>query len=240
MTWELHHGDSMDILPTIQRAALVVTDPPYSFGLNSVAGAGKHGGWQDLMNAAYWYAEILRQLKRITEADQGAVWMFNSWRSFPVLARASTLAGWPILSLAIWDKMWIGTSGPNGLRSSYEQIALFAHPGFSIKDRSVADIFRSKWTAIKPTGHPAEKPLELVERLIEISGNTGPVLDPFAGSGTTLVAARRRGLDSIGIEGEDHWHSVATDRLCAEESGSTLGAVRAGQLALPTAEEATS
>jgi len=232
--WTLHHGDSIDILGTLPSIGLVVTDPPYSFGLNSVSGAGAHGGWMDLMNAAYWYAEILRHLRRLTEEKQGAVWMFNSWRSFPVLARAAHLAQWPIVSLAIWDKQWTGPGGNQGLRPSYEQIALFAHPGFKIEDRGIADIMPCSWGSYKPHGHPAEKPVPLLERLIEISGDRSPVLDPFAGSGSTLVAAKRRGVESIGIEGDDRWHKAAQERVSAEADGLTVSQARAGQLPLLT------
>lgn len=208
----LYLGDAFEILPSLSGVDLVVTDPPYSFGLASTAQEGKHGGWMDLMNAAVWYREMLIHFKRLTESKVGAAWVFNAWRSFPVLARASFLAEWPIASLGIWDKQWIGPGGPNGLRPSYEQVALFPQPSFRIEDRGVSDLFPCKWGSHKPTGHSAEKPVPLLRRLIEISLPASTkteqprvVLDAFAGSGRTLIAARQLGLRAIGIEGDERW-----------------------------------
>lgn len=109
-------------------------------------------------------------------------------------------------------RVWIGPGGQRGLRPSYELCALFAHDKFQIKDRGLPDIWRCQWSSQKPTGHPAEKPIELLERIIAESGG-GLVLDPFTGSGSTLVAAKNLGHKAIGIEIEERWCEVAASRL---------------------------
>lgn len=209
----VYHGDGRDILPDLSAVSLVVTDPPYTFGIASTAQEGKAGGWGDLMNSAVWYATWLRECKRLTSSQSGALWVFNSWRSFPVLARAAYEAQWPIESLLIWDKEWIGPGGTRGLRPSYEMVALFAQDGFGISDRGLPDIWRSKWSSVKPWGHPAEKPVPLLSKLISRSNDAGTVLDPFAGSGSTLVAAKALGRKAIGIEIEERWCEVIAKRL---------------------------
>ena len=110
----IYHGDCREVLPEVSGVGLAVTDPPYVFGIASTANEGKCGGWGDLMNAAAWYAIILAHLKRLTNSSQGAAWVFNSWRSFPVLARAAYEAAWGIESLLVWDKDWIGLGGSRG------------------------------------------------------------------------------------------------------------------------------
>lgn len=216
-TVTLYHADCREVLPDILSAALIVTDPPYTFGIAS-AGQGnmKAGGWGDLMNSSVWYSSWLKECHRITENKQGAAWVFNSWRSFPVLARASYDVDWPIRSLLVWDKDWISASGAQGLRQSYELVALFGHREFGIENRSTRDIWREPWSSHKPNGHPAEKPVALLRRLIEASGETGLVVDPFAGSGSTLVAAKDLGRPAIGIEVEERYCELAARRLSQE------------------------
>jgi len=211
----IYHGDSSEVLPEIVGADIVVTDPPYTFGIASSTQEGKAGGWGDLMNSAVWYAQWIAEAKRITANRQGALWVFNSWRSFPVLARASYLSRWAIESLLVWDKMWIGPGGLRGLRPSYELVALFAQHDFALANRSLYDIWPCQWASQRPNGHAAEKPVPLLSRLIAESGG-GLVLDPFMGSGSTLVAARALGHPCIGIEIEERWCEVAAERLAQQ------------------------
>lgn len=214
----IYHGDSRELLPEIGSVDLAVTDPPYVFGLASTGQEGKAGSWADLMNSAAWYAIVLRELHRVTAARQGAAWVFNSWRSFPVLARASFEALWSIESLIVWDKMWIGPGGPRGARPRYEQIALFVQPEFALPDRGCPDIWEEKWVG-KKTHHPAEKPVPLLARILRESAcmptpeRVPIVLDPFLGSGSTLVAAKQAGIRGIGIEHEERHCETAVRRL---------------------------
>ncbi len=208
----IYHGDCREILPSISGADLVVTDPPYVFGIASTFDEGKAGGWGDMMNAASLYAGWLREFWRITSNRSGAAWVFNSWRSFPVLARGAHEARWPIESLMVWDKEWIGPGGCRGLRPSYEVVALFAHPEFKVRDRSTPDIWRAKWAGAK-AHHPAEKPVPLLRRMIEAGGGDGAILDPFCGSGSTLRAAKDLGRKAIGIEIEERYCEIAAKRL---------------------------
>ena len=211
----IYCGDVLDVLPTIPSVDIVIADPPYTFGLASTGAEGKAGSWGDLMNNAHWYAAWLHEIKRLTFAHRGAAWIFNSWRSFPVLARAAMEQSWPIESLLVWDKEWIGPGGPRGLRPSYELVALFVQPGFALNNRGLPDIWRCKWSAHKPNGHPSEKPIKLISRLlIESGGKT--ILDPFMGSGTTLRAAKDLGKHAIGIEIEERWCEIAAKR-CGQE-----------------------
>lgn len=211
----IYHGDCREIMPTLANVGLVVTDPPYVFGIASTFEEGKAGGWGDLMNAGGIYANWIREWWRLVSNTAGAAWVFNSWRSFPVLARGAHEARWPIESLLIWDKEWIGPGGQRGLRPSYEVVALFTHPEFQVTDRGTPDIWRSKWAGAKDF-HPAEKPVALLQRLIGAGKFQGAVLDSFCGSGSTLVAARALGRHAIGIEIEERYCEIAAKRLAQE------------------------
>ena len=136
--------------------------------------------------------------------------------------KAACDAGWPIESLLVWDKQWIGPGGQKGLRPSYELVALFAMPEFHIPNRGLPDIQRFKWSSKKPHGHPAEKPEDLISWLIENSTKEGDtVLDLFMGSGTTGAAAISTGRKFIGIEQDEKWYNVAKQRI--EEAAELRG-----------------
>lgn len=206
----IYHADCREVIPKCVGVNLVVTDPPYSFGMASSVHEKKSGSWGDMMNAASFYADVLSQIHDILRQG-GGLWMFNSWRSLPILTRAAYEASWPIVSLLVWDKQWIGPGGDTGLRPSYELVALFSAHGWKLPNRGLPDIWPCQWSSHKPH-HPAEKPVELLGRMIVESGGT-VILDPFCGSGSTLVAAKLLGHNAIGVETEERHCETAAKRL---------------------------
>ena len=213
----LNYIDNIDCLEGLKALPdksvdLICTDPPYMLGVNSAL-RGKIDPWADLVNAAYWYATWFKEAQRVLK-DSGAMWTFLNWRSLVTFQRAACLAGWPIESLLVWDKEWIGPGGTKGLRPSYELVALFCGPDFAIPNRGLADIQRFKWSSKKPHGHPAEKPEALVRWLIEQSTSEGAiVLDLFMGSGTTAEACLRSGRNYIGYEMNPEHYATAQQRI---------------------------
>lgn len=210
----IYHGDCREILPHLPKVDLVLTDPPYGINTKSSINT-KLSQWADLCNAAFWYSDWMRCCRdRLTH--DGAMWTFLNWRSMVTFQKASCEISWDIESLLVWDKCWIGPGGHVGLRPSYELAALFAMPEFSIPDRGLADIQRFKWASAKPSGHPAEKPIDLISWLIKTSGNHSMIADPFMGSGTTLIAAKNLNRKAIGIEIEEKYCKIAVKRLAQE------------------------
>jgi site-specific DNA-methyltransferase (adenine-specific) len=209
----IYHGDCREILPDLPKVDLVLTDPPY--GINTKSdGTGKLNAWADLCNASLWY-ELWISLCRSRLKNDGALWSFLNWRSIVTFQKAACALSWPIEDMLVWDKEWIGPGGCSGLRPSYELCALWRMPDFSISNRGIPDIKRSKWSSIKPNGHPAEKPISLISWLIGISEKK-IILDPFVGSGTTLRAAKDLKLTAIGIEIDERWCEIAAKRLGQE------------------------
>lgn len=219
----LNYIDNIDCLEGLKDVPdnsvdLIVTDPPYGVGIKSQGGkSSKLNPWADICNASFWYAAWMRECKRVLK-DDGALWSFINWRYLPTLYKAGLDIQWSIESLLVWDKCWIGPGGVKGLRPSYEQVALFTMPDFRIEDRSLPDIQRFKWASFKPTGHPAEKPLDLIRWIIQTSGKAdgAVVLDPFMGSGTTACAAIREGCSYIGFDMDPDWVEKANSRIAAE------------------------
>jgi len=215
------HGDCLELLHTLPDASVdaVVTDPPYMIGASSVgSGSAKSGTWADMENAAYWYAAWFTETKRILRLT-GFLAVFTNWRSLPTLMRALTLAKMMPTSCLVWDKMWIGPGGRNGLRPRYELVLVSAMPDAVVPDRAAPDIFACKWMAgnMKTTSHPAEKPVAVMQHLCRLLVPAGGVvLDPFAGSGTTCVAARDEGMRYLGMEREAEYVEIARVRLAGE------------------------
>lgn len=218
----LHLGDCLEYLRGLPNNSVdaVIADPPY--GLNTKSSyngkQGKLNPWADLTNAAYWYAAWMSECMRVVKPD-GCMWTFLNWRSLVTFQKASFDIESPIESLLVWDKQWIGPGGQRGLRPSYEMVALFTNPEFSIDDRGIPDIRRCMWASQKPNGHPAEKPKDLILWLMEISVKPrGIVLDPFMGSGTTGVACMETQRDFMGCEIDPDWHSAAGRRIESAQS----------------------
>ena len=209
----IYHGDCRELLPKIRHVGAVITDPPY--GINTKSdGSGKLNPWADYCNAAMFYQWWIGECRRAV-VDNGCLWSCLNWRSVVTFQKAACDLGWPIESMLVWDKCWIGPGGPKGLRPSYELVALWPGLEFRIEDRGLPDVQRFKWSSRKPH-HPAQKPVGLMKWLIDTVPNEGPILDPFMGSGTTLRAAKDLNRPAIGIEVDERHCETAAERLRQE------------------------
>lgn len=214
--WELgdHRvlcGDLFDLPPDLGwTAEACVMDPPYVFAMGStMAENSKAGGWSNSLNQSHWFSKMLRAVLEIM--PRGLIWQCLNWRSVPVVMKGALETGLEVQSLAVWDKEWIGPGGPKGLRPSYELIALYC-VGARVEDRGVPDVVRVPWSPGKRTsGHGAEKPPDLMAWCIKHSP-AGAILDPFLGSGTTLIAAEQLGRTCYGIEIEPRYVDVIIQR----------------------------
>ena len=189
----IYHGDALEIMPAlpIRTVNAVVTDPPYIIGAVSHGHMeSKSGGWADMMNSALWFSTWYQMVDRLLRLD-GVFWTCCNWRSLPVVMRGALDAGLPITSVAVWDKMWIGPGGSQGLRPSYELVALLCRPDYSIPDRGVPDVL------------PAPPALPRRAEVVVIGGGiTGVAL---------LDVLRRRDVDVVLLE-RDHLAAGASGR----------------------------
>ncbi len=224
----LYHGDALEIIAALDVAVdAVVTDPPYASGSRTEASKSSSGAMlragrfadrpidldQMTTTGFVWMMRAVAQGCRPLLPDGGSFVSFIDWRQWPNLVGAIETANLRVQGMVVWDKGHFGLG--NGFRSQHELI-LHASKGVpTIYDKGIGNVLQFPRQA--PVDHPSPKPLRLMERLIEtVVPPGGLVLDPFAGSGTTLVAAKNTGRRAIGVEFDADYCRVAADALAQD------------------------
>ena len=200
----IYNGDCRDVLPWLAPVDLLLTDPPY--GILNLQGTGS--------------TPCIRKSKR----QQGSGTLKNrllnrsnvEWDIAPttcdldaVFAKSSKRIIWggnyfplpPTRAVLVWDKCqpW-----PN-----FSQVEL----AWSDLERPAA-LFKHDKSDIDGKIHPTQKPEPLMRWCIGLAGESAQtILDPYMGSGTTLVAAKMEGRRAIGIEIEERYCEIAANRL---------------------------
>ena len=206
----IYCADCRDILPHLPKVDLVLTDPPY--GVSYVSNSGVGRGTIPITNdGARLSLGLYRQT--IPLIDAAHVLWFTRWDAWPdvwlLLGQA-----FPLRGLLVWDKGTPGMGDLNHWGSSYE---LIASAGLGkIQGSRDGSVIRLNGVASGSRHHPTEKPIELFTYLIEKLEGAALILDPFMGSGTTLVAAKQLGRRAIGIEIEERYCEIAVKRLAQE------------------------
>lgn len=226
----LYCADNAVILPCLSDVDLVVTSPPYNLGTTNGGASGMHAGSlaaRDLSGGYTTYDDARDQddydrwqrltllLLWNTLSDTGAIFYNHKPRVQGGVAQLPTDygIGLPLRQVIVWDR---GT-GMNFSESFFlpkcEWISVWAKPDWRLCNRSasqVGDVWR--FPPEQAADHPAPFPIGLPARAIE-SSQPSIVLDPFAGSGTTLIAAKAAGVRSVGIELSERYCEVAAKRL---------------------------
>lgn len=193
----LYHGDAGDILPSLPKVDLLLTDPPYGIGKDGQKRTtGGHGGrkahefmgWDSERPSAKLFTLML------AVSQNQIIWGGNY---FADLLPPSS--GW-----IVWDK---------GQRINQSDGEL-AWTSFDSALRIW--LFNRVELLLDGTQHPTQKPKKLIVRCIEFADKRSAIetiLDPFTGSGTSLKAAKDMGRRAIGIEIEEKYCEIAARRL---------------------------
>jgi len=208
----IYNADCREVLPTLGKVDLVLTDPPYGIGADRAAksaaeqrikanGKSKAGrGWKD-------YGETSWDDERPSVETFGEIFNHSLHQ---IVWGGNYFSDYfrPSMGWLIWDK---------GQR------------GFSLADGEMAWTSFQNALRIKTVArgkalqdgkqHPTQKSLDIMVWSIEYAdrhGSASTILDPFMGSGTTLVAAKQLGRQAIGIELEEKYCEIAAKRLSQE------------------------
>ena len=224
-------GDCMKLLKCVKGNSvdLIATDPPYEIGYSDCPWDAK-----DNLNWAY----LTKEFKRIIKTD-GSLVMFQGWsnvaRTINQLSKHFYLKNW-----IIYDRIK-GRGTKTNLVSTREDILWFVNDknnytynkiSSNIKKKTGGTIGRKNgneyramsnvWTDISPivpwskerVNHPTQKPLQLMDRILNIFSNEGDVvLDCFAGSGSTIIAAINKNRRYIGFENNEAYFHTMKNRI---------------------------
>lgn len=159
--------------------------------------------------------QVLAKCREKTKPE-GVIACFIDWRNLPALCDSLQAAGWVWRGIAVWQKP---SSRPQKgrYRNEFEFIVWGSNDPMPF-DRGIGCLpgLYSYCTVVKNRMHQTEKPLQLIEDLLEIVPRGATVLDPFMGSGTTAVACIRTGRNYIGFELDPQYHATALARVAAE------------------------
>lgn len=202
----IYHGDCRDVLPV--SCDVIVTDPPYGIG------------WRRSVNHA---RESRAHDGIVNDEDTSARdWMLQTMSGKPALVFGSFYAPFPskLRQVLVWHK-----PADAGVVGSIIGFRRDAEPIYVVgiwpqRDVLWSSVLRSRMNqfrghAAAETGHPHSKPVDLMRQLLGACP-PGIVLDPFMGSGSTLIAAKMHGRQSIGVEIEEHYCEIAAKRLQQE------------------------
>jgi site-specific DNA-methyltransferase (adenine-specific) len=187
----IYHGDCRDILPDLPKVDLVLTDPPY--GIANIWKGGMGRGWAK--------ARTEQTLRNEWDKEKPSMDVIDS-----IIGKGEYTCIWGgnYFNLPV-SRGWLVWSKPER--------------GFSLSEAELA--WTNKDTVIRvfdanrsDTGrqHPTQKPIKLMSWCIQ-NFKSATVLDPFMGSGTTLVAAKQLHRKAIGIEIEERYVEIAVKRL---------------------------
>lgn len=207
----LYHGDCLEVDAWIE-ADVLVTDPPYGrnwqFGSGLKNSSNKGRGSKAHSGIANDHSPAVRDLALI------------AWGEKPGVVFGDLLIAQPRMAVQCLIYAKAEDAGIRGARAGFrrdaEAIYLTGPWPSAIGGRS--SILRSRsWVAGPRSpavryGHPHAKPVDLLEELLKVCP-PGSIADPFAGSGSTLIAARNLGRNAIGVEIDEAYCELIANRL---------------------------
>ena len=230
-------GDCRDVLPTLgEEFGLVATSPPYDAGM-------EYENWKNGNHYRIFIRDCIRYLPGVLRESGRVAW--NVVNSVTVRGEivSPLLVSWNALEeyLTFRDKItwnqlnsendtawgsWASASAPY-FRHQTESILIYYKGEWKkgvgesdISPKVFPDWTRDIWgiATARRNGHPCPYPIELANRMIRLfSFKTDAILDPFVGSGTTLVVAQQLGRKATGIETSEKYCEIAANRLRQKE-----------------------
>lgn len=200
------HGDCINLMQRLQSGSvdLILTDPPYL-----VRYRDRHGRTVANDDNVSWIKPAFTEMGRILKPG-GFLVSFYGWHEVDTFMAAWREAGLAPVGHLVFTKPY--ASSKRILAHTHEQAYLLVKGKAPSPQRHLADVLTWDYTGNRL--HPTQKPVRALAEIIQALSRPGDlVLDPFCGSGSTLVAARDTGRDFLGIELDSRHHHNATIRV---------------------------
>lgn len=232
----LLNGDCLEMMDKIPDGSvdMVLADPPYSSGglhtsdrqkstrqkytdKDEHRGAARFPSFSgDNMDQRSFteYMRIVFTRARKKTKPEGIVAAFIDWRNLPAMTDAIQMAGWVWRGIVIWDKK---SSRPQKgrFRNQCEYVVWGSNGNLPVNRDApcLAGVYSYVNVPSSKRHHQTEKPVELMEDLLQIVPGSAVVLDPFMGSGSTGVACAHMERNFIGIELDRQYYDTAKSRI---------------------------
>lgn len=197
----IYVGDSRDIAPTLGRFDAVVTDPPYGHG--SKWSGGTWASDPMYADAMQWDAEKIPNddlVALLGLAPLSIVWGGNYYTLPPSRCWLSWVKSSQMETMADFELAWTN----------------FDQPSKMLREHRNAD--GKRW-------HPTQKPESVMRwSILQAPKPLQSIFDPFMGSGTTLVAAKRLGIQAVGVDVSEAYAAIAVQRLAQGALPLEMGA----------------
>ena len=221
---KLYNGDCLEVMDKLIAEGLkvdaVITDPPFLHVMGGMKSKSLNKGVRAASNmvvnkmSSFGEDKINDFLNKIKLFQKE----FNAF-IFCSKLQIPYYLNWAIANkcqfdVLVWDKCFGGIISRKFFSTSYEYIIRIYENG--LQELPNPEYYQKVQRFKRETAklHPAQKPLELIKRLIELTTITGEtVLDPFMGSGTTGVACKELSRNFIGIELDEKYFSIAKQRI---------------------------
>jgi DNA modification methylase len=200
------HGDCIEVMRQMPGECVdfVLTDPPYLVNYRDRSGRTIQNDVDES-----WLKPSMAEAYRVLKQDRVAV-MFYGWTKIDAFFEAWRSAGFQPVGHIVFRKSYASKS--RFLRYQHEQAFLLAKGRPPLPKQPLGDVMDMPYSGNKL--HPTQKPIPALVSLIRsfsLQGET--VFDPFAGSGSTCAASLLTGRKYIGVEMDDAYFRLASERL---------------------------
>ena len=215
---KIHQGDCLEIMKGIPDGSVdtIITDPPYNIDIAE---------WDTIEDFETWMRSLFIEFQRISK-QQIIFFDYSYTKLFEELSEPYERFIWhreggfrgKTIKKGYEPFYWYVNNGEEAVYNQITEVNPYAEKDKRLKpERTVSNVWKIPnlvGRKKESVGHPTQKPIKLINRIVEMTTNRGDIiLDPFMGSGTTAIAALNTNRSFIGIEKEKEYVDIANERI---------------------------